>query len=689
VAHELGILLVHGIGNQRQGDTLVRWGDAIGGWLRDWGGDPRPPLTATFESIRLHPPDPEPAQGTLRICGADGTVTWALAEAWWADDFSTPGYRALAVWSVRALPTTLFGHVADVTRRALARPDEAGRLRLVMHRLRFVGRGLAGFAAMAVLAPLVVALLLVVLAVGLLPIPALRRAIAAVQRQLTGTVGDSLILLESPVQAAAMTHRVVAGIQQLRQQGCRRVVVVAHSQGAAVAIRALAEGDVGIIDGLVTVGSGITKLQALAREATLTAWLPAGLTFLTAALSVPIIWALRAGEVSWQRLLLIVTGWALLFLGIPLALMSSQDKWRRTRAEVPVLIALVVLQLGGLASLFLLGGETAFPAFMLLTVILLGGVAYGLALPRDTVVAAPPRERVGRWLDLWSRADPVPNGPTRTATEHWPTSIEVRNLDSVIRDHSAYLEARDDALAHVVTFLLATAGPVTVSRDDADLLIYAGSHREWRMLWLRGTRWVAAASVLVFLWRRWSDLEPATERVHRELSGIAANVPVWLPWPASLDGPAAVGAGALGVVAAGGLLYAGMTAVWQLWNQSAQACLFRGGKAQPRPRLLHVLVAVWCLVVLTATTGDRWLPLLYRDVASWSDVVLLSAVACVELYALGWVITAVAARRRDFCRILARHKRRAASAPPGSAEDESGSPPPLPFDEANPPRKHT
>jgi hypothetical protein len=673
VVHELGVLVVHGIGNQRQGDTLVRWGDAIGGWLRDWGGDPRPPSTVTFESIRLHPADPEPARGTLRICGPDGTVTWAMAEAWWADDFSTPGYRALAAWSVRALPTTLFGHVVDVARRASARPDGAGRLRLIVHRLRFIGRVLAGFAAMAVLAPLVVALLLVMLAVGLLPIPALRRAIAAVQRVLTGTVGDSLILLESPIQAAAMTHRVVAGIRHLRQQGCRRVVVVAHSQGAAVATRALAEGDVGRIDGLVTVGSGITKLQALTRagEATWSAWLPAAVTFLTAALSVPIVSGLRAGAVSWPRLLLVVAIWALLTLGIPVALMPFQGRWRSGRARVPVIVALVVLQLGGLALLIQLGGETAFAAVMLLAVIQLGGLAYGLALRRDTVVAAPPPEQVGRWLDLWSRSDPVPNGPTRTATPHWPTSVEVRNLDSIVRDHSVYPEARDDALARVVTFLLATAaGPVTVSADDARLLVYAAAHREWRVRWLRGTRWVVAASVLVFLWRRWADLGPGTQRVHRELSGIAVELPEWLPWPASLDGPAAVGAGVLGVVAAGGLLYAGATAVWQLWNRSAQACLFHGRRAEPQPRVLRVLVAIWCLVVLVATTDNRWLPDLAED--SWSDVVLLAAVVGLELYLAGWVITAVIARLGAFGRILAQHERRAASAPPGPAGDEPG-----------------
>jgi len=103
-------------------------------------------------------------------------------------------------------------------------------------------------------------------------------------------------------------------------------------------------------------------------------------------------------------------------------------------------------------------------------------------------------------------------------------------------------------------------------------------------------------------------------------------------------------------------------AVWQLWNRSAQRYLWLGHEAEPRPRLMCVLVAGWCLVVLGAMTQDRWLADL--AVGSCSDVVLLSAVARVEFYGLAWVITAVAARRDGFGRILARHERFAASAPP-------------------------
>src|SRR5262249_59650961 len=102
------------------------------------------------------------------------------------------------------------------------------------------------------LAPLVGLASMARLVVGLLPVPAVRRGVATVQRRLTGTVADSLVLLDSPMQAAAMAGRVEAGIGYLRDRGCRRVVVIAHSQGAELAAYALADGEVEPVDGLLT-----------------------------------------------------------------------------------------------------------------------------------------------------------------------------------------------------------------------------------------------------------------------------------------------------------------------------------------------------------------------------------------------------------------------------------------------------
>ena len=36
--HELGVLFVHGIGEQERGQTLTIWADALANWLSGWLG---------------------------------------------------------------------------------------------------------------------------------------------------------------------------------------------------------------------------------------------------------------------------------------------------------------------------------------------------------------------------------------------------------------------------------------------------------------------------------------------------------------------------------------------------------------------------------------------------------------------------------------------------------------------------
>ncbi len=63
---------------------------------------------------------------------------------------------------------------------------------------------------------------------GLIPIPGLRVALLRAQSLFTATVGDSLVFVESPVRAALIKTRILAGIEGLEQR-CDRTIVVAHS----------------------------------------------------------------------------------------------------------------------------------------------------------------------------------------------------------------------------------------------------------------------------------------------------------------------------------------------------------------------------------------------------------------------------------------------------------------------------
>jgi hypothetical protein len=121
-----------------------------------------------------------------------------------------------------------------------------------------------GIATSITLAQLVFVLLMVL---WLVPWDRMRRYVLQVQMKLAGVVGDSYILLKDPVQCRAILDRVQRDLQWLLKR-CRSVVVIAHSQGAAVAESVLSMLEQSITDtvsSFVTLGSGVPTLTAIKR----------------------------------------------------------------------------------------------------------------------------------------------------------------------------------------------------------------------------------------------------------------------------------------------------------------------------------------------------------------------------------------------------------------------------------------
>src|SRR5687768_15641472 len=94
--YRLGILFVHGMGQQERGDTITQMGDALTEWLRRWLGNDR----FSLQDATLRGPEAT-ASGTTSPAAsgrANATVVltrkkddpepgdqWLLAESWWAD----------------------------------------------------------------------------------------------------------------------------------------------------------------------------------------------------------------------------------------------------------------------------------------------------------------------------------------------------------------------------------------------------------------------------------------------------------------------------------------------------------------------------------------------------------------------------------------------------------------------------
>jgi uncharacterized membrane protein len=112
---DLGVLFVHGIGEQEQADTLTRCSEPLYHALDRWAASADPAGTVVIERANLTGGDagpqpdgasggPAPASLDLTISGhpdsGQPTHRWLLAESWWAADFVSPKFGQLFTWSL-------------------------------------------------------------------------------------------------------------------------------------------------------------------------------------------------------------------------------------------------------------------------------------------------------------------------------------------------------------------------------------------------------------------------------------------------------------------------------------------------------------------------------------------------------------------------------------------------------------
>lgn len=602
-SYDLGILVVHGIGDQKQGATLTTWVDAIVDWLeaRVHGG--------TVRRAVLRPPEgPAHVELAVETAPADAAYAarpqnWLFAEGWWASTFEPPSFAELWGWSFVSVPATAAMHANTVMgdaigryRRALGgqRLYEAFRLVLMMLLLIVV----------VMISPLMLGLFTLLFLLGLvasfLPIDALRTAILKAQLISIGTIGDTKRLIDSPTHAGAIKSPVIDGIAWLRGQGCERVVVLAHSQGAAVTYKALVDlghglhGPVEPVESLITVGSGLPKVNQLeylsSRE---------GRRLRLASLLVP--GAAVAIASSVRHLVrkdalagLGVVG--IVFLATAAVIASLQLRGRRSahlaethaeaagtstgRARKTVWGRVRFWQLStGLAG-FVVALLVALPFDQsLVTIVAVLSVTAGLAsialIATDELppVADTLEHVTDRWVDLYASGDPVPAGPTRTTVSGRPESWRVTNLGSVARDHNAYPFNVDECLSYIGTEL-ANVSNLLRGRERHRVRLHR-SERLWRAGWRRLIGTAMGGAAIVFAVTTHGGATDAIARWYASLMAPNGLVDTW--WPGDLPGfvpttmvpDAATVVMTLGYVAIGlGAIQIG-NAAWSSWNTAA------------------------------------------------------------------------------------------------------------------------
>ena len=285
VTFDVGVIFVHGIGSQATGATLLTWAEPLLELLtkvgKSYGFATR---VATADALVSGEPEL-----VFEVTREDRRATWLLTEARWAEAFHpSPAADVLRwagrfVWRAarRGLAALLNQIWFSFTQRLLPNRDMfTSRKSGIMGWLRtgtlcLVALLLMGPVLFVLIAPfplLLLALLLfspllVVLAVGaifsllvLQRIPLLGPRVAPLVADLVTSIGDAQAYRDRAIQEAAMRQVLRSRIADASRRAAN-VVLVAHSQGAAISCRMLLEEEEPWPARLVTIGAGTNLLN--------------------------------------------------------------------------------------------------------------------------------------------------------------------------------------------------------------------------------------------------------------------------------------------------------------------------------------------------------------------------------------------------------------------------------------------
>ncbi len=402
-------------------------------------------VTTTFKDAPSH------ALLELHALDREGTLhesRWLMAESWWAESFAAPRFRTLATWLIAIVPWTMGSHFGVRVRRSV----RAFRALSGLARFPAVLSLLKNLLLLLCSLPLAVLLELCIAAVvmfGLLPIPGLNRVLLAMEGLLASFLGDSLVLVASPMQQAAMIAQVHRDLAWLSER-CKRVAVIAHSQGGAVAHRALRHARPPEVALLLTFGSGLRKLEELEQMS-------------------------KENDGFFGRIYL--TFAAVLLIGFSL-----------TGAKILGTFGAMVTGMIGV-SIFI------FLIFM-----------YLFEYPAHAInwYGSQFRAQGLWWVDLYATDDPVPNGSLMDHESDviGPESIEIVNERSLARDHTAYWRNTEEFVSLVSWALLHVVGEPWKSfcALPAGSYVTGKVRRRWRVRSLSAAHLLATGSALAVVW---------------------------------------------------------------------------------------------------------------------------------------------------------------------------------------------
>jgi hypothetical protein len=519
---DLGVLFVHGIGDQPRGSTLVDFGTPIADWLMERASA----LDCHVEIAKAHITSPEglPPHSKVTIEGPELSRRWLFAESWWASSFRTPRFRDLAGWGLKVAPWTLGTHFASRLVRAWQKP--ASGILQKSGKAISIAKAFVSVIGGLLLSTAVVALFAALLVVRLIPWKRLRDAAAAVQVRIASSLGDAYAIIARPIEESAILTKVTEDFDWLHER-CERIAVLAHSQGAALGARVLASRTYTRDEDrpcLITFGSGVRKLEEQ-RE-------------------------LRRNPHDIRGAGLSVLGLVVATL-VLLLLPGTLHRVMIGQASVGSVVIVLIYAIVGLALLG--GGIRDFVA--------------SRAVAGIHKLRADLQSKGVRWKDYYAEMDPVPNGAMDADGELPPASECVVNVGSVIRDHNSYWTNRDEFVTLVADALLdyAQIPKLRLSAADIETLRI---RRKRRVKLLQLVWWITIGAVVVLVVQHYNDwiaiLSSTITRASESVVDLIGYDAIGRsPWP-----EAPIWGRSLGLVAAVLAGYAFVLGAWEAWNRN-------------------------------------------------------------------------------------------------------------------------
>jgi len=569
--YNLGILLVHGIGEQMRGDTLTEEGDYIFRWLRRRvesagaaGGAQVDVLDVALRQVSRD--DIPTAHAVVRITPPTGTgapAHWIVAESSWAEVFRPATYTELAGWAVTVGPWVFATQVAGIVTRMEIGESVPRLLRLALVPVTLLA-GTVMLLGAALVGLMVTALALALVLLAITRTPFMADLARSLQRGLANGFGDAYVLTRSPIRFGAMATQVRSDLQVLLRE-CASVAVLAHSQGTAVAWYALKHE--------------LTDRPAVPKDGPKPAPIGLFVTYGQAVRKLTFVLTMARGSQTGVQTLSAVGSAA--FLGIAVLALLAGAPW--PLVVVPVLLAVIA-------------------EFVLLNSARRIWTESGKDIESDweKVVAVEPGLE---WLDLWASADPAPVGPLDVAGKQI-RSYKIRNLASIIWDHVVYWRNPTEFLAIVGSRLFALGGPKAYAAALTDpRLQVAAMRRHTRVLLLLTMRVFVGGAVVAGLVHAW--LTPAFGSGLIEFLG-ALNVPLVDEF---FDAPpdwVITVAGFIGVAILGVVAWLPVSLGWNALMGADETTYFRGIR-QPLWTVPWYALGTLVVLIAVAAFAALWL----------------------------------------------------------------------------------